>query len=372
MNQGIPHVKVPKRHAQHLKKWLQRNKLLDSRYKIQREGDYVLFPIISTKFSISSDFSSKCTVEWRTGIEITSRRSHEEILRDQLPSSLHDKIPRSFDQLGNVIIVKIDEDLWPYRQVIGEAFLEWHPKIQAVYAKKATISGEFRVLPLELIAGTDVDAVIVKEHGIRLLVRFKEVFYNPRLANQHRFIAEAIPPYSLVLDAFSGIGPFSLHLATQKPCHVVTVDVNPSAIECLRESIVLNRRRLKGQIHPVVGDVTKVLLKNTRFDHVIMNFPEKGYDFLPSMFRFVKEGDGFLHLHVFERVSANQHSRCALKLAKRKIFSILFSHGFVDCQVVDARIVRDVAPGKHYLYVKIMNSTSRTEGRIEDDVNTAR
>ncbi len=351
MTRDIPHLKVAKKDAQRIKQWLLRQRVLNVRYKVQKEGNHVFFPLNSTEISALKESSFSVMLEWRTGIETASRRqSHVDLLKKRLPPDYHDQIPQSFDQLGNVIIVKLNDTLWAYRHVIGDAFLEWKPKVKAVYAKKARVGGEFRIIPLELIAGTDVDSVIVREHGLRLMVRFKEVFYNPRLANQHRRVTEAIPPHSFVLDAFSGMGPFSLHLASMKPCHVVTADINPIAIECLRESIKLNRRQLKGQIHPLVGDVTEIFLEQVQFDHVIMNLPELGYEFLPKMFRLVKDDGGLIHCHVFERIHDREPDKVVPSIVKQKVDSILHSRGLVGFELTHVRIVRDVAPGKYYLY----------------------
>ncbi len=355
VNKNLAHLKVRKQDAQRIKKWLQRNQYLNRNFKVQKDDEHVFFPLTSENVDLPVNFSG-CQVVNLPGKLVNRPPSLEMLFRSYLPSSLHDKLPRSFDHLGQIIIVKLDKDIWPWRFEIGKAFLESYPRVKAVYAKKSKVTGEFRVLPLELIAGTDVDFVIVKEHGIKLFVRFKEVFYNPRLANQHQKVAISIPPRVTVLDAFCGVGTFGLHLATMKPCTVFSVDLNPLAIECLTESMRINRVK-PGRIHPITGDVTTVFSKNISFDHVIMNLPEYGFEFFPSMFELVKKDGGILHFHVFERFPSIQDQEQVLINVKEKLTSLIRSHGLGDAHFIESQIVRDVAPGKLYLYFKMKRFT---------------
>ncbi|RMG24593.1 MAG: hypothetical protein D6732_23520, partial [Methanobacteriota archaeon] len=74
-------------------------------------------------------------------------------------------------------------------------------------------------------------------------------------------------------------------------------DLNPDAIECLKKSIALNRKTLKGRINPIQSDIGDFQEKKT-FDRVIMNHPSGSKNYLQIAFNFT-ELDSVIHYYTF-------------------------------------------------------------------------
>ena len=59
---------------------------------------------------------------------LTSGPKHwTERISEEIPAALRDMLPMSHDQIGDVIIVKIPDELKPYSKTIGEAMIAQHP-----------------------------------------------------------------------------------------------------------------------------------------------------------------------------------------------------------------------------------------------------
>ena len=121
--------------------------------------------------------------------------------------------------------------------------------------KKVPIKGTTRVRDLEFLSGTDDSVTIHKEHGARLKLDVREVYFSPRLATERKRVMESVKDGEKILDMFCGIGPFPIVIAKNKNVDITAVDINRIAIKYLNENIKLNK--LKGNIKTYCGDVRK-------------------------------------------------------------------------------------------------------------------
>ena len=76
----------------------------------------------------------------------------------------------AFDQVGNIIIVKIPDSLLPKKKLIGETLLEQVKSAKSVFYQSSSVEGEFRTRDLEIIAGDDKTETEYKESGCRFIV----------------------------------------------------------------------------------------------------------------------------------------------------------------------------------------------------------
>ena len=204
--------------------------------------------------------------------------SFSELLEKDLSPEEIEELKTSFDTIGDVIILEIPDNLYDKRQIIGEAAYKF-TKRKAVYMKKSAIKGTIRIRDLEFLAGEDDSITIHKEHGARLKLDVREVYFSPRLATERKRVMESIMDGEKILDMFCGIGPFPIVIAKNKNVEITAVDINESAIKYLEENIELNK--LKGSINPYCGDVREVAKSfNCKFDRIIMNLPGLAYTFL--------------------------------------------------------------------------------------------
>ncbi|MGB9784432.1 MAG: class I SAM-dependent methyltransferase [Fervidicoccaceae archaeon] len=206
----------------------------------------------------------------------------------------------SFLIIGDIGIINIgnDEELAKARE-FAECFSKKNPNLKGFFAKLST-EGEFRVARLVHLLGENRTNTITKEYGLFFYVDIAKAYYNPRLSEEHRKIALSVEDGEKVLDLFSGIGGFSIHIAHLHRSLVFSNDWNREAIFLLLKSVFLNRKRLKGSIYATSvesGLLIDRLKGKMVFDRVIMNSPTNSFNYLGKAIEILKTG-GFVHLYI--------------------------------------------------------------------------
>ncbi len=335
-------LKIPKKLAESTRRFLIQRGLLDKKYKVIRDQSFVYFPIImplesSESFNgeiVDLDFPlSEATINFK------------EYVSSKIPSTLIQYLPSSWDQIDDVIVVELHPMLELYKSSIAEGIMSSHPHIKAVFEKISSVSGTTRVRRLRLLAGKDPVKVVHKEYGIQLVIRLHEVYFSPRLGLEHYKVSKMVGSQEKVVDLFTGVGAFPLHIATNTDSEIYAIDINPQAIECLKESIQLNYKRLKGRIHPICADSRKWVAGanlSQSFDRVIMNHPSRAYEFL-DLVHYLLRPNGILHFYSFEREDRWQWSSL-LKLSKA-----LKVYGRRINEVIGVRKIRLYSPHEFHV-----------------------
>jgi len=263
--------------------------------------------------------------------------------RARVPPGARKLLPRAFDVIGKVIIIKIPDGLEQYRQEIGEALLLARPEARSV-ARDRGVQGEERVRDLEVIAGEpDLETVHV-EHGLKFQLDPSRVYFSPRLATERLRVAGLVREGESVLDMFSGVGPFAILIAKRaKPSVVRAADINPAAIGYLRLNIRLNK--VSG-VEPICANSRELPGKIPPADRIIMNLPHSAFGFLPAALKLLRPG-GTIHLYdIIDRGKKAEREEAvarAVKIAGRELagsnlrlvrgYSALESHFVFDLWV---------------------------------------
>jgi len=103
-----------------------------------------------------------------------------------------DELISAFDQVGNIIIVRIPDLLLPKKKLIGETLLEQVKSAKSVFYQSSSVEGEFRTRNLEVLAGDDKTETEYKEFGCRFIVDVRKTFFSPRLSSERIRIAELV------------------------------------------------------------------------------------------------------------------------------------------------------------------------------------
>lgn len=98
--------------------------------------------------------------------------------------------------------------------------------------KTDQIDNTFRFFKMEVLAGEDNLLTTVNENGCSFTFDFSKVYWNSRLHSEHERLVELLPKDGLVIDVFSGVGPFSIP-AAKKGCSVYANDLNPHSYKYL-------------------------------------------------------------------------------------------------------------------------------------------
>jgi tRNA (guanine37-N1)-methyltransferase len=219
-----------------------------------------------------------------------------ELLEDELSEEEIENLRTSFDTVGDIVILEIPDNLLDKKQLIGDAALKF-TKRKAIYVKRSAIKGTTRVRDLEFLSGEDDSITIHKEHGARLKLDVRKVYFSPRLATERKRVMESVKDGEKILDMFCGIGPFPIVIARNKNVDITAVDINPEAIRYLDENIGMNK--LKGSIKTCCGDVRDVSETfKFKFDRIIMNLPGLAYTFLDVAVDLI-EDNGIINYYEF-------------------------------------------------------------------------
>src|SRR5574340_1046082 len=90
----------------------------------------------------------------------------------------------AFDQIGNIIILRVPDSTLPKRKIIGEVLLDKVKTAKSVYYQSSPVEGDYRIRKLELLAGDDKTETEYKEHGCRFIVDVEKTFFSPRLSTE--------------------------------------------------------------------------------------------------------------------------------------------------------------------------------------------
>ena len=282
-------VKVPLREINNTRIKLMSDGLMSMEYRIKTTDEYGYIPI-------TDDIEGYAIEDIE--LEPVKRVPHNfaEILEDELTSEEIENLKTSFDTIGDIVILEIPDELQDKKQLIGDAAYKF-TKRKAIYMKKSAIKGTIRVRDLEFLSGVDDSLTIHKEHGVRLKLDVREVYFSPRLATERKRVMESVKDGEKILDMFCGIGPFPIVIARNKDVDITAVDINEAAIKYLDENIKLNK--LKGNIESNCGDVREVSKGfKTKFDRIIMNLPGLAYSFLDVAIDLI-EDDGIINYYEF-------------------------------------------------------------------------
>ena len=149
--------------------------------------------------------------------------------------------------------------------------------------KTNSIDDTFRFFKMELLAGDNDLTAVVKENGCQFTFDYSKVYWNSRLATEHRALINLMEPGDIVLDVFAGVGPFSLP-AAKKGCTVHANDLNPAAYHYLQSNAKANRLSLQSYNLDGRNFISKMateVLKDSRHPvHLIMNLPASAVEFL--------------------------------------------------------------------------------------------
>lgn len=266
-------------------------------------------------------------------------------LEDVLSEKESAEFISAFDQIGDIIIVRIPDSLLSKKKVIGKTLLENVKTANSVFCQSSPVEGDFRTRDLEIIAGQDKTETEYKEFGCRFVVDVQKAFFSPRLSNERNRIAEQILDGETVINMFGGIGMFSIIAAKNKKCSVYNIDINPDAVELCEKNIKLNK--LSGKVFAIQGDAAQIIKEKleNKGDRVLMLLPERSDEFLDSAVAATKN-NGIIHY--YSHIHADKKSE-APKLSENHFMDI----SPVVSKVLNSKIVRAVGPRYYQTVVDV-------------------
>ena len=315
-------IRVPRREGNQARMALKEADMLDIDHRIRQDGDHLLIPITSDSFGEYEVTDADLPVIEHT---ITDYRL-------LLPESVRDVLPNSYDNIGDVTVIKIPEELMHLKHEIGEALVKASKNTRCVLMDSG-VKGELRIRDLELIAGEGPSETRHRESGVTIMTDPAKVYYNPRLATERERIASMVKDGETIIDMFAGVAPFPLTICRYaRPRIVYAIDLNHDAVEYARRNVELNRF---DNIAVIEGDAREVIKDLPEADRILMNLPQIAREFLPDALMKVKKG-GMVHMHsIMERETAE--GTC------RELIDSMCSKG-LGCKLSELRELKTYSP----------------------------
>lgn len=257
---------------------------------------------------------------------------------------------RGLDVIGDIAVIKLPEEVEPYRFEVARELLRLLPSVKVVLRQVSPTSGLYRLMGLEWLAGERRTTTVHREHGCVFKVDLAKAYFSPRLLYERLRVAKLVEPGEVVVNMFAGVGCFSIVIARLKPVSkVYSIDVNPDAYRLMVENIRLNK--VERVVEPILGD-SKTVVESRLMgiaDRVLMPLPELAYEYIPSAVGCLKPAGGWIHYYDFVKVARGEdpETKAAQKVSHRlqslnRAWSIEYS-----------RVVRTTAPRTYQVVLDI-------------------
>jgi tRNA (guanine37-N1)-methyltransferase len=275
-------------------------------------------------------------------VKIKVKRNLKTLLSEKLSSEEVRQVYRSYDIIGDIAVIRVPTELEKYNAVIAEAIMETHKHVKSVWRQTTPVSGNYRLRGLELIAGEEKTETVYKEYGCAFKVDIKKCYFSPRLSYERMRIAKLVNPGEIVVNMFAGVGCYSILIAKHSQAQkVYSIDINPAAVEYMKENIRLNR--VENRVIPILGDARQVIEEKLQriADRVLMPLPERAYEFLEYALKTLsKIGERTVHYYDFEHAKKNEDP---IEKAKTKVSQKLQDLD-IRFRVIFGRVVRETGP----------------------------
>lgn len=266
-------------------------------------------------------------------------------LKEVLTLQEREELFSAFDQIGNIIIIRIPDSLISKKKIIGETLLKEIKTARSVFYQSSDVKGDYRTRKLELLAGENSTLTMYKEHGCVFFVDVEKTFFSPRLSTERERIANLVKDGETVVNMFAGIGMFSIMIAKKKNATVYSIDINPIAHQLCVKNI--SKNKLQGKVIPINGDAKNVInneLKDVS-DRTLMLLPERSDEFLDSAIHATKSG-GIIHYYAHIHADKKQD-------APQLTVEHYLQETTVKSEIIGSKVVRAVGPRYYQTVVDV-------------------
>lgn len=210
-----------------------------------------------------------------------------------LPELTSKELPRGYQIVGKVLLVRLKPKLYKHRRAIGKAVLKLLPYLHTVALERG-FEGITRKPKIEIIAGKRSLNTLHKEHNCVFNLDLRKSMWSKGNKFERQRIVKLAKPHETVVDMFAGVGYWSIFLA-KKVQKIYAIDINHDAVKYLQRNIFLNKVESKVEI--LEGNCKRFskALKGVA-DRIVMGYLYDTEKFLPAALTMAKKGAS-IHMH---------------------------------------------------------------------------
>jgi tRNA wybutosine-synthesizing protein 2 len=258
-----------------------------------------------------------------------------------IPPHLKVFLPRKWELLGDVLLMKIPEELKGFKEDIAGAYAK------ELGAKSVLedfgIQGDLREPKVEILWGTETET-IHKENGVKFKLDCAKLMFSSGNVDERIRMATISNPNEVVVDMFSGIGFFSIPMAVHsKPRKIYALEINPTAYHYLSENALLNN--VEDIVEPVLGD-NRYFKEEGIADRIVMGYLEDTHLFLPKTLEILKKEGGIIHYH----------EKCPNELMDKRplenIQKVIKEKGY-KLELTNLKNIKSYAPGVSHVVLDV-------------------
>lgn len=258
----------------------------------------------------------------------------------ELPQAKLKYLPQKWELIGDVLVLKLHDELQGYEELIGERYSEVL-RAKTVLRDDGHIKGRFREPSMHLIYGKDTETVHI-ENKVRFKLDVARLMFSSGNIDERVRMARVATGDDVIVDMFAGIGYFTIPLAVHAhPKRVIAYELNPLAYRYLKANIELNR--VEHVVEPHLSDNTTAVEHVA--DRVLMGYLHKTYEYLPKALRILK-GKGVLHYH------ENCPNALLPDLPLERIKAIAEKLGY-SITLMNYKVIKSFAPGVSHVVLDV-------------------
>ena len=293
------HLRVPSAQTSHWIDHCKANGWYETGHRVQQIGDETGIPL-----NENAPEADNPVWEGHAMVEIEASEKKSRYYWEHIPKEIRNKFsddfPQAFEVQGDVLLVKIPDEMGEIEQTIAQAMLDQFLSVRVV-CHDAGVEGEFRVRNLRVLksrAENDSTQTRYKEHGHEFNIDPAVAYFSGRLGTQRMQTFDAVSTLSaakgrplVVVDPYAGVGPSMALLYTEASLvsKAYVNDMNQGAIPLLEENMEYFHSKRKGEGTYVIDcmDARKLIETKPEMkscaDVLLVNLPHESIDHLPAL-----------------------------------------------------------------------------------------
>lgn len=260
-------------------------------------------------------------------------------LKDVFTKEEIEKLYSSFDVIGDIIIIKIPDELEGKKEIIANTLINNIKTVNTVFQQISSVQGEYRTRKLCFLTGNNKSNTEYKEHGCIFKVDVSKTYFSPRLSTERLRVSKMISNNEIIVNMFAGIGTYSIILAKKNPdCLVYSIDSNPDANDLCIINSKLNK--VQDRVIPILGNARTIIdnqLKG-KATRILMPLPEQASEFIDSAIAALQNNKGVIHYF------AHIKSKSKLDAVEEGKINCHENFQCYNYKIISGRVVREIGP----------------------------